>query len=66
MRPALLVAQRAESMRSRPPALARRWATPSTRPCGNCGTPARQAIGATIYGGMNEIQREIIAKANGL
>jgi len=32
----------------------------------NCGTPARQAIRATIYGGMNEIQREIIAKANGL
>ena len=31
-----------------------------------CGTPARQAIGATIDGGMNEIQREIIAKANGL
>jgi hypothetical protein len=30
------------------------------------GIPARQAVGATIYGGMNEIQREIIAKANGL
>jgi hypothetical protein len=65
MRPALLVALRAESMRSRRPALARRWATQNTRSCGNCGTPARQAIGATIYG-MNEIQREIIAKANGL
>ena len=66
MRPALLVALRAESMRSWRPALARRWATQTTRSCSKCGTPARQAIGATIYGGMNEIQREIIAKANGL
>jgi hypothetical protein len=29
------------------------------------GTAARQAIGATIDGGWNEIQRDIIAKADG-
>ena len=30
-----------------------------------CGTPARQAVGAAIDGGRNEIQRDIIAKADG-
>ena len=30
-----------------------------------CGAPARQAIGATLDGGRNEIRRDIIAKADG-